>query len=1039
MNRPTLAVVAWLALSALATAGETKLDGHTFKLPDGFKIERVAGPPLVDRPIVADFDDRGRLYVADSSGSNDPVQKQLEQRPHKIVQLNDTDGDGVFDQRTIFADKMMFPEGALWHAGSLYVAAPPSIWKLTDTDGDGVADRREEWFQGKTLTGCANDLHGPYLGPDGWIYWCKGAFAPQEYERAGKAPFKSRAAHIFRRRPEGGEIEPVMTGGMDNPVEVAFTPGGERIFTTTFFQHPEAGRRDGLIHAVYGGLYGKAHDVLDGHPRTGPDLLPVLVHMGPAAPAGLVRIQSWGLGYDYRDSLFAANFNLHKVTRHVLSPEWATFTSKDSDFLVAADMDFHPTDVLEDADGTLLVLDTGGWYKLCCPTSQLGKPDLLGAIYRVRRVRKDGKQLPRPATLAGTMNRNDPERLVRSLGRSNLPALRRRAFELLEELGVDVLPNLAEVLHTKGDDHAPERLDAVWALTRIDHPEARALVREALGDLVPVVCQAAAHSASVWKDREATDDLLTLLKQPSAHNRRVAAEALGRIGDKKAVPGLVEALGRANPTDRVLFHSLTYALIEIGDTDALATALKSAKGTARRGVLIALDQTDGSKLAADDVLGDLTSKDDSTREVGTWIAGRHPDWGGALAASFRDRLRATNDDAGRAVLEGQLASFATMKEVRVLLADLLGDTATDKATRLLALRAMAKAGIKHPPDAWVAALAAAVAGNDAEVRRSAITAARALPLKPDPRENALSPTLLAVARDEKADARERLDALAAITGGPGKLDSKLFAFLRERLDMNEDVSPRLAAADVLARSRLDGDELANLAGALAGLGPLEVDRLLPAFEGAGDDVGKRVVAALKRSPAATSMRVETLKPRLEKIGPETKAAAESLYKQIEVAAAGQKARLESLLAELKGGDIRRGQAVFNGPKAACATCHAIGYLGGKVGPDLTRIGQVRTERDLLESIVFPSASFVRSYEPVLVATKDGKTYNGVLRRDAPDEVVLATGADQEARIPRDSIDELRPGTVSVMPAGLDTQLSKQELADLLAFLKATRW
>ncbi len=57
---------------------------------------------------------------------------------------------------------MMFPEGAMWLDGSLYVAAPPSIWKFTDTDGDGVADQRVEWFQGKTLTGCANDLHGPY-------------------------------------------------------------------------------------------------------------------------------------------------------------------------------------------------------------------------------------------------------------------------------------------------------------------------------------------------------------------------------------------------------------------------------------------------------------------------------------------------------------------------------------------------------------------------------------------------------------------------------------------------------------------------------------------------------------------------------------------------------------------------------------------------------------------------------------------------------------------------------------------------------------
>ena len=81
----------------------------------------------------------------------------------------------------------------------------------------------------------------------------------------------TRAAHIFRCRPDGTGIEPVMTGGMDNPVDVVFTPGGERIFTTTFFQHPGGGRRDGLIHAVYGGVYGKDHDVIYDHPWTAPD------------------------------------------------------------------------------------------------------------------------------------------------------------------------------------------------------------------------------------------------------------------------------------------------------------------------------------------------------------------------------------------------------------------------------------------------------------------------------------------------------------------------------------------------------------------------------------------------------------------------------------------------------------------------------------------------------------------------------------------------------------------------------------------------
>ena len=96
-------------------------------------------------------------------------------------------------------------------------------------------------------------------------------------------------------------------------------------------------------------------------------------------------------------------------------------------------------------------------------------------------------------------------------------------------------------------------------------------------------------------------------------------------------------------------------------------------------------------------------------------------------------------------------------------------------------------------------------------------------------------------------------------------------------------------------------------------------------------------------------------------------------------------------------------------------------------------------RDLLESIVYPSASFVRSYEPYIVRTKSDEDYNGVLKKDAPDEIILATGPATEVRLARAEIAEIRPSTVSVMPAGMEQQLSKQELADLLAFLKATKW
>src|SRR5438067_7240741 len=400
-------------LAAQPGTHQVKLNGHTFTLPEGFTIELAAGPDLAPRPIAAAFDDKGRLYVTDSSGSNEKTAIQVEKKPHRILRLESTKGDGKYDKQTVFVKNVMFPEGCMWLAGSLYVAAPPHIWKFTDTDGDGVADKEEIWFDGKTLTGCANDLHGPYLGPDGWIYWCKGAFAKQEYTLPNGKKFSTRAAHIFRAQADGTNIEPVMIGGMDNPVDVVFTPGGERIFSTTFFQHPGGGRRDGLIHAVYGGVYGKDHDVIYEHPWTSPQLMPVMTHMGPAAPCGLHRYESDQFGKDYADNVFCCQFNLRKVSRHVLVPKGSTYETKDSDFVVSNNIDFHPTDVIEDADGSLLILDTGGWYKLCCPTSQLVKPDVTGAIYRVKKT--GAHKVDDPSGLKIDWKKAKPEELAKLL------------------------------------------------------------------------------------------------------------------------------------------------------------------------------------------------------------------------------------------------------------------------------------------------------------------------------------------------------------------------------------------------------------------------------------------------------------------------------------------------------------------------------------------------------------------------------------------------------------------------------------------------
>ena len=889
------AAIALPLLSSLAGAAEFKFAFQTFTVPDGFEVELVAGPPLIERPVSAGFDDQGRLYVTDSSGSNDKPDKQVANPSHRVRRLEDSDGDGLFDKSILFADRVMFPQGCLWHDGSVYVAGPPSIWKFTDTDGDGIADRREEWFKGGTLTGCANDIHGPYLGPDGYLYWTKGAFAEQTHPLSNGRNLNDRAAHILRARPDGSGLDVIMTGGMDNPVEVAFTAEGETIFSSTFIDFSQPGFRDGVAHAVYGGVFGKQNDVLeDGRvKRTGPDLMHPFFQAGNAAECGLCRYENDVFGADYRDNLFASTFNLHKVTRHSLRPRGATYASTDSDFLVSDSVDFHPTDVLPDADGSLLVVDTGGWYKLCCPSSQLAKPDVLGAIYRVRK-----KGAPRLA-----------------------PAARHAAYVRLTGP-----PGL--------NQHNP--VTALARAGRNPRPADRSAFVQALA-----------------RYRQQQDD-------PSAQAARAAAEGLGRLRDKESARDLLAAVA-ASTQDPILEQSLIRALI---DTDALTFirgALQADQPALQRAALIALDQMDSSDIKAADVLMFLNAPDERLRTAANWIVGHHSDWGGALAGFFRERLAAPKpSDGDREALERQLTQLSRHPAIQELLGQTAGQATLPSPVRRLALDAMARSSPKEPPAVWTDALRRSLADSDEPTIRAAVAALRALPAA---KTNAadFSEQLLRLGRDASRPADLRLEALVALRSGLASVEPDLFDFLRSGLDPAGQPAVRTAAATVIGRAKLGEEQLIRLADTLKTAGPLEISTLLGAYDNCTSErVGLKFVAALKESKALSSLRTDLLKPRLEKFPAPVQEQGKELLATLNVDAEKQKAHLEELLASLPKGDVRRGQAVFNSAKTACITCHSMGYLGGKVGPDLTSIGQARTERDLLESVVYPSASFVRS-------------------------------------------------------------------------------
>jgi putative heme-binding domain-containing protein len=90
---------------------------------------------------------------------------------------------------------------------------------------------------------------------------------------------------------------------------------------------------------------------------------------------------------------------------------------------------------------------------------------------------------------------------------------------------------------------------------------------------------------------------------------------------------------------------------------------------------------------------------------------------------------------------------------------------------------------------------------------------------------------------------------------------------------------------------------------------------------------------------------------------------------------------------------------------------------------------------LLEAILFPSARLEQAYRSTKVRLQDGEVLQGLVVSETPKELVLQVSADQRRSIETSEIELREPSNVSIMPAGLETQLSLQELSDLIAFLE----
>jgi len=1023
-----LAAACVAGVLAQSPAGRPPTGLAAIRVPDGFKVELAAGADLAPYAMFGALDERGRLFLAESSGKNIRGLAMSQSPECHIRMLEDTDGDGVFDKSTIFVDRVGIPMGVLWHDGALFVASPPELLRFDDVDGDGHADSRTVLLSGWNVRGTAS-LHGPFLGPDGWLYLTDGRHGFDINTKEG-TNLKGLASRIWRLRPDGTQLQSFAGGGFDNPVEVTWTPAGEMVGTMTYFVDPQHGQRDALMHFLHGGAYSKWHACVSEFKLTG-DLMPPMTKFARIAPAGLARYRGTSFGPEFRGNLFSAQFNPHRVQRHVVARHGATFTTEDSDFLVSADPDFHPCDVLEDADGSLLVVDTGGWYVDQCPLSRISKPEFMGGIYRVRRA--DAPKLNDPRGESLNWKQPAPAALAKLL-EDPRPFVVNRAVESLVKKGGAAVGPLAELRRKSAN--AETRCAAVWALFRVSSEKALVEIRAALRDGSPDVRIAAAQAVGLAGDHEALDALHAILQQDQAPVRREAATALGRIGEKRSNGPLITAAARA--ADRFEEHAITYALIQNfsrmtnqnvgGSTSQLPTLPpRSAKAA-----LIAFDQMDHSQLLMAHVTPLLQSRDAGLRRAALWVFTRHADWGAGVRDYLGARLRADAWEAGEEeLLRETLLNFAADPAVQNVIAVAMNTPTTKEDRRLFLLDVLERSPLKKFPGQWTQVLRALLEGQNQTLRLRTLSLVRARGL------TEFDVLLRRFAGFDREARPVRLASIGALAPRTTPLNTNHFAFLRETL-AGRDYASRSTAAQVLGKARLGEDQLIALAANhVARADSVTLLALVEAYRGdKSEPAGRALVAALEQNPAAEEVLSTTQLGDLLASHPESvRAAAKPLAGRIEARQAERIKRLAELEPLLSGGDVGRGRAVFYGQKAQCSACHAIGREGGTLGPDLTSIGAIRSGRDILEAIVFPSASFVPGYEPMRIETKDDIITGNIVREDG-NAVVVKLNATLEQRIPRGDIKNIKPGTVSVMPEGLIAGLAKEELLDLMTFLQS---
>lgn len=947
----------------------------SFVLEPGLRIELVAAEPVIDSPVAIAFDERGRMFVAENCGyPNGPPDGAPPMG--RIALLKDADGDGNFETRTTFAEGLTFPNGVLPWKGGLIVTCAPDILYLKDTDNDGRADQRTVWLTGFSTKGSTQlRVSHPTLGLDGWIYVTSGLTGGEVTcpSHPERPPLKFGRTD-FRFRPDLSAYETCDGGGQFG---LTFDDFGHRFICYNRVQ---------VQHVVLPSKY------LRRNPRLA---FSETVQDCPIdlAPEPLK-------GHGRAANLFPISANVTTADSHA-----GTFTAACS--------------VLVWRGSSLPPRYQGGVFS-CDPTGNLVHFDKLvarGATYEAQRATPGVEFLAsrdnwcRPVFLAG-----GPD------GALYICDMYRKTIEHPDYLPVEV--------RKRTDFESGRGMGRIWRV--VDDqltPDELKRCREEGSSL---------ESANGWRRDLA---VRRLFETSNGEDRARLQEGASTVLQLLSEPAkFAEAPTRLTPAALVGIFAFATQL-GLPD-DVLIACLKHPVAAIREQALIVAESRFSKSLdvsrAALSMSGDV---DPRVRFQWALSVGGYSD-ARAVPALAALALRDASDRWLRAAV---LSSIAGREETFLSELLLLPPSLNDGAPELY--REFGRLlGASQPSEKWaplarqilaakprfpggaalLAGFATALKSRDASWTGSSVLSGMLGPDNAELKELVELARQIAVDRDR--DQRLRMIAITILAHADASVTTDVLFSLVSEVESTDVQSAAIRALagmmdDRIAAKLLSAERFPEYAPALREevlsamlSGPQHLPGLLAAVESGVVPAGAIDTLRRKQLTEYQNTAIRDRARRAFGVGAQTDRGR--VYDEY-----------KGLLALAPNSE--NGRAVF---KKHCANCHRLDREGYAVGPDLFGIRNQPKEAILLH-ILIPEQEITQGFLAYVAETKDGRVLTGLLASETPTSVTLKQPLGKEETILRADLERLVSSKLSLMPQEFEKSVSKQELADLISYLK----